>query len=434
MSISSALNAGVAGLAVNSIRLAAISDNIANSETFGFKRVDTEFSDLVLQQQSGGAFTAGGVRATTFRDVGAQGSLITTNNATDIAVNGRGLLPVTDFSGVGTASSDRPLLLTTTGSFSPDQSGFLRTSSGLFLLGFPTDVNGDVGSPVRDSAASLEPVRLNINQFAAEATTEIQIGLNLPAAETQAGAAGTSFNLPVEYFDTLGRSQSLDIAFTPVVPANGASNEWQITVTDLAGDPTTPIAEFSVTFDDSLSGGGNLASVTPGAGATFDPETGAITVNASSNPIDLIIGSPGRSSPITQFSASFTPTAISSNGAPLGNLASVEIDDQGFVQAIFDSGFRRTIYQVPVADVPNINGLTAVGNQAFRISQTSGDFFLFDSGDGPVGSVVGFALAESTTDIAGELTDLIQTQRAYSSNARVIQTIDEILQETTNII
>ena len=147
-----------------------------------------------------------------------------------------------------------------------------------------------------------------------------------------------------------------------------------------------------------------------------------------------MIGSPGRSSPITQFSASFTPTSISSNGAPLGNLASVEIDDQGFVQAIFDSGFRRTIYQVPVADVPNVNGLTAVGNQAFRISQTSGDFFLFDSGDGPVGSVVGFALAESTTDIAGELTDLIQTQRAYSSNARIIQTIDEILQETTNII
>ena len=434
MSISSSLNAGVAGLAVNSVRLAAISDNIANSGTFGYKRVDAEFSDLVLQQGSDGAYAAGGVRASTFRDVSAAGSLLTTANATDLAVNGRGLLPVTDLAGVSAPAGNRSLLLTATGSFSPDQNGVLRTSSGLVLLGWPADVNGDIGAPVRDSAASLEPIQINLNQFAASATTEVRLGVNLPAAETQAGASGAALTLPIEYFDTLGRSQTLEISFTPTVPAAGSSNAWTASVFDRAGDPAIPIASFDLSFDDSLAGGGALASVTPGAGASFDPVAGAVTVNAASNEIRLVVGTPGEATPLTQLSASFTPVAISKNGAPLGNLATVEVDEQGLLQAIYDTGFRRTLYQIPIADVPNFNGLDAVGSQAFRISQDSGDFYLWDAGDGPAGSAVGFALVESTTDIANELTDLIQTQRAYSSNARIIQTVDEILQETTNII
>ena len=67
------------------------------------------------------------------------------------------------------------------------------------------------------------------------------------------------------------------------------------------------------------------------------------------------------------------------------------------------------------------------------MSPNSGSFFLWDAGDGPTGAVVGYAREGSTTDVAAELTDLIQTQRAYSSNAKVIQTVDEMLQETTNI-
>jgi len=103
------------------------------------------------------------------------------------------------------------------------------------------------------------------------------------------------------------------------------------------------------------------------------------------------------------------------------------------MEAIYNSGFRRTIFQIPVAEVPNPNGLTAVNNQAYKISGDSGDLFLWDAGDGPVGSYLGYALMESSTDIAAELTNLIETQRAYSSNAKIIQTVDEMLQETTNL-
>lgn len=434
MGITSSLNAGVAGLAVNAVKLATISDNIANSQTIGYKRADAQFADLVLQQQSG-AYSAGGVRAYTFRDAGAQGSLITTANATDISISGRGLLPVTDTAGASApAGVERDLLLTSTGSFFTDEFGLLRTQSGLFLLGWPIDASGSVGAPPRDSGAGLEPVRINLNQFSASPTTQIRLGLNLPASATVAGSAGDPFALPIEYFDNLGRRQTLSLTFTPSVPASGASNQWNVSIIDNAGSPTTPIAAFDVAFDDTPATGGSIGAVTPGAGATYDASTGRITVTTASGPLAIDIGSPGGGSALTQLSATFAPLAVTKDGAPIGNLSTVEIDEGGVITAVFDTGFRRALYQIPIADVPNYRGLNAAGNQAFAVSQDSGDIYFWDAGDGPVGETIGFALSESTTDIAAELTDLIQTQRAYSSNAKIIQTVDEMLQETTNII
>jgi flagellar hook protein FlgE len=109
------------------------------------------------------------------------------------------------------------------------------------------------------------------------------------------------------------------------------------------------------------------------------------------------------------------------------------VDEKGYLYAVYDQGFTRRIYQLPVVDVPNPNGLIATNNQSYQISPASGPFYLWDAGDGPTGSTVGFSREESATDVAAELTQLIQTQRAYSSNAKVIQTVDEMLQETTNI-
>jgi flagellar hook protein FlgE len=433
MGISSSLNAGVAGLAVNAVKLATISDNIANSQTIGYKRADAEFADLVLQQQSG-AYSAGGVRAMTYRDAGAQGALITTSNSTDISISGRGMLPVTNVAGTTATGATRELQLTATGSFFTDENGMLRTQSGLFLLGWPADSTGSVGSPARDSGSSLVPVQINLNQYSASPTSQIRLGLNLPASDTVAGSSGSPYSLPVEYFDNLGRTQSLNFSFTPSVPATGASNSWSVSVIDNAGDPLTPIATFDVVFDSTSAAGGSVAIVTAGAGAAYDSATGEVTVTTASGPMSVVIGSPGGGSPLTQLSATFAPLAVTKDGAPIGNLSTVEIDQAGKLIAVFDTGFRRTLYQIPVADVPNFRGLNAKGNQAFAVSQDSGDIFFWDAGDGPVGVTLGFSLSQSTTDIAAELTDLIQTQRAYSSNAKIIQTVDEMLQETTNII
>ena len=133
------------------------------------------------------------------------------------------------------------------------------------------------------------------------------------------------------------------------------------------------------------------------------------------------------------FPICFKPVNISKDGSPVGNLTAVEVDENGLMRATYDTGFIRTLYQIPLVDVPNPNGLIALNNQTYQVSPNSGSFFLWDAGDGPTGTVVGYAREGSATDVAAELTDLIQTQRAYSSNAKVIQTVDEMLQETTNI-
>jgi len=83
--------------------------------------------------------------------------------------------------------------------------------------------------------------------------------------------------------------------------------------------------------------------------------------------------------------------------------------------------------------VANPNGLASRSGQTYEITADSGAFFLWDAGDGPTGQVMGHSMEQSTTDVTSELTSLISTQRAYSSNVKVIQTVDEMLQETANL-
>jgi flagellar hook protein FlgE len=441
MSISSSLNAGVAGLSANATKLATISDNIANSGTYGYKRAVADFESFVVKDTRGaGTYSAGGVRASTARLIEERGALVATSNALDLAVGGRGMLPVTQSVALEAQSGDLPMMMTTTGSFRTDSEGVLRTDSGLVLLGWPANADGEIPTFPRDTMAGLEPVVINANQTAGDPTTQMNLGVNLPATETEAGASGDALPLSVEYFGNLGTSETLDITFTPTVPGSGSSNEWTMVVTDSATitDPlglgTGVIGEYTLVFDDTRGNGGTLASVTPiGGSPAYDSTNGSLTLDVEGGPLDVTIGRVGDPNGLTQLSDSFAPTSITKDGSPVGNLTAVEVDENGFVTATYDTGFTRRIYQIPLVDVPNPNGLIALNNQTYQVSPDSGSFFLWDAGDGPTGAVVGYAREGSTTDVAAELTALIQTQRAYSSNAKVIQTVDEMLQETTNI-
>lgn len=431
MTISSSLIAGVAGLNVNASRLATISDNIANSSTFGYKRAVADFHSLVLNNGNG-TYSAGGVRVTTHREIDTPGPLITSSNPTDIAIAGRGMLPVTTATSLEGTDGTLPLMMVSTGSFRPDSQGLLRTESGLVLMGWPANADGSIPTFSRDTTAGLEPVSIDFNQFAGDPTTAVQMGANLPATATQATSSGDTLDLSVEYFGNLGTLETLGISFTPTIPATGQSNEWTMVITDSASGGAT-VGEYTITFDDTRGSGGTIASVTTVSGGTYDASTGDISLTVGGGPLALNIGTLGDSSGLSQLSDTFAPTAITKDGSPVGNLSSVEIDANGNVNAIYDVGFTRRIYQVPLVDVPNPNGLISLDNQTYQISPDSGAFFLWNAGDGPTGDMIGFAREESTTDVAAELTQLIQTQRAYSSNAKIIQTVDEMLQETTNI-
>ena len=444
MSISSSLNAGVAGLSANATKLATISDNIANSGTYGYKRASADFESMVISQARGaGTYSAGGVRASTARLVEERGALVGTSNALDLAIAGRGMLPVTQSASLDATTGDRPLMMTTTGSFHTDADGVLRTDSGLVLMGWKANADGSIPILPRDTSAGLEPVVINANQTAGDPTTFMNLGVNLPATEVESGTAGTTLPLSVEYFGNLGTSELLDITFTPTVPAAGdpPSNEWTMVIRDSAtqddastvGVDESIIGEYTLTFDDSRGSGGTLASVATTSGGAYDPATGQLALTVAGGPLTVQIGRLGDPNGLTQLSDSFAPTAITKDGSPVGNLTAVEADENGYLTATYDTGFTRRIYQIPLVDVPNPNGLIALNNQSYQISPSSGSFFLWDAGDGPTGAMVGYAREGSTTDVAAELTALIQTQRAYSSNAKVIQTVDEMLQETTNI-
>ena len=430
MTISSSLNAAVAGLSANASKLATISDNIANSSTYGYKRAVADFHSMVIESGKG-SYSAGGVRVTTQRLIDERGPLVSTSNATDLAVRGRGMLPVSDASAIGGAG-DLPFKLATTGSFRPDADGYLTTSSGLVLMGWAANPDGTVPTHPRDTIGGLEPVQINSNQFFGNPTTAIDLAVNLPATETEAGASGATQELSVEYFDNLGTSESLSITFVPTVPGIGASNEWTMILEDSASAGAV-VGEYTLTFDDTRGQGGRLLSVGDVSGGPYDPATGTVQVTVDGGPIDIDIGTLGDPGGLTQLSDAFAPVSISKDGSPVGNMTSVEVDANGNVHAYFDNGMSRLIYQVPLVDVPNPNGLLTQDHQSYTVTPDSGPFFLWDAGDGPTGDVVSFAREESSTDVAGELTQLIQTQRAYSSNAKVIQTVDEMLQETTNI-
>lgn len=432
MTISSSLSAGVAGLAANATRLAVISDNIANSGTYGYKQATADFQSFVINGASGaGSYSAGGVRATTSRLIDERGPLIATSHPLDIAVSGRGMLPVTAEVSIS-ETGDEPMMMTTTGSFRTDADGVLKTETGLVLLGWPAESDGTIPTFARDTVSGLEPVVINVNQSAGDPTTALNLGVNLPATETETGSSGDSLPLSVEYFGNLGTSETLGVTFSPTVPASGSSNEWTMLITDSAQGGAT-IGEYTLTFDDSRANGGTLQSVAVVSGGAYSASDGTLDLTVAGGSLEMTIGTLGDPNGLTQLSDSFAPTSITKDGSPVGNLTSVEIDANGFINATYDTGFTRTIYQVPLVDVANPNALTSLNNQAFQVSPNSGSFFLWDAGDGPTGEVSGFAREGSTTDVAGELTSLIQTQRAYSSSAKVIQTVDEMLQETTNI-
>jgi flagellar hook protein FlgE len=431
MSLGSSMNAGVLGLQANSARLATISENIANNNTNGYKRAEIDFSTVVLAEP--GAFTAGGVTTNVHRNIGQHGLVESTGNSTDISVNGRGFIPVVQSQTPENLDSGRDKFrLASTGSFRPDVDGNLVTSSH-YLLGFKLDQTGATVNPAiaRNSFDALEVVNIGAGGFTASPTTLIEFAGNLPAQDTEATSSGDPRVLPVEYFDELGNSESLTLTFTPVIPGVGASGNWLLTITDSADGST--VGDFDIQFNLTGANAGSLASVTPTTGA-YDTVTGALTMTvAGGNDIDITIGTADAGDGLVQFAGEFAPLRINKDGAGFGNILRVEIGEDGVVDAIFDNGQSRPIYQIPVADVINPNGMQLTEGNVFQLTQNSGGLFLFDSGQGPVGTTEGFALENSTVDIAQELTDLIQTQRSYSSNARIITTVDEMLQETTNL-
>lgn len=139
MSFSGLFAVGLSGVSAYSSSLEAVSNNIANAQTTGFKRVRTDFADLVsaFSGDTNGR-AGGGVAASNRQLVAEQGLLARTNSATDLAVAGAGFFVVSETAGADAS----PFLFTRSGDFTPTAAGDLVNGAGYFLQGYALGADG----------------------------------------------------------------------------------------------------------------------------------------------------------------------------------------------------------------------------------------------------------------------------------------------------
>ncbi len=433
MSVTGGLFAGVAAIASQATAFGIISDNIANSQTVGYKETQARFQTLVTRSPTATAFTPGGVQSKPLTDPSRQGLLQGTTSTTDIAVDGNGFFVV---NGAADPGADDEYLLTRAGAFNTDENGRLVNTAGYYLQGWRTDVAGNiVNQDTRDLLTSLETVDLSQFGQIANATDDVTINANLPAS----AANGESVVTNITIYD----SQGFDYLLRTTWTKDAAANTWNYRY-DLIQNPGTATAA-SV----SIGGGfhtmafnpdGSLSTVDGVVGAANEAATESITItpaqfnrSVESATITLNWGTFGQPTGMSQFNGEFETSLLNQDGSGPSALTGVSISEEGLVAANFANGQTRNIYRLPLGTVPSATELSSLNGNAYGVTSTSGDIVLSIPTNGGTGRIQSGALENSTTDIATEFTDLIVTQRAYSAATRIITTGDELLDEIIRI-
>jgi flagellar hook protein FlgE len=433
MSLTGAMMIGVTGLNANSKALSIASSNIANVNTVGYKAGQNNFSTLLADSMGSGDISSQGVISIGTQNVTQQGLLQTTQSPTDLGINGSGFFVVNQLSD-GTGRT----LYTRAGNFTPDSNGDLKNAAGFYLMGWPVDIDGNIPTDRND----MSPVNVAGLSGKAQATTEMTVQANLQAStstktyttgQMASGAVTPDFTRTINVYDSQGGAQPLGISFVKT-----GANTWAYEVS-YQGDSakltgTNPIATGTMTFNSD----GTLANADGGV----TPATGMINVTVPWNPatsglqpqsLSLNMGTVGSSDGLTQFDSPSALVNSSVNGALFGNLTGVNIDPNGFVTAQFSNGLVQKIYKLPIATFSNPNGLGAVSGNAYAVTNESGNAIVGEANTGGAGSISSSSLEASTVDLAGEFTNLITTQRAYSASARIITTADQMLQRLDQI-
>lgn len=447
MSINSALLAGVTGLNANSTALAAISDNIANANTVGYKRVGVAFSSLVSPSATANAYSAGGVTSVARQFVSQQGTLQSSASATDLAIAGEGFFVTTDSATGITPGS--PRYFTRAGSFALDRDGYLMNSAGLYLQGWQADADGNV---VQDSANldSLKAINLLDVASTAQSTSLAKILANINADQAISAAAADAALVPPgpAAYDAASNSMAMYAADpatgvkpdfsiqVPVADSKGgqrtividmlrdaAANTWTYEIrSDPPGDTTGAAGQMGA---GSLSFGVNGKLTTP-MPLSFTPSWSP-TLGIANDKIAFDLSN------ITQLSNVSSVASVQTNGTAFGSLAGISVDEDGYVTAVYENGSTRRLAQVALATFPNADGLSASKGNSWQTSVNSGGFTLKAPGGAGAGKISPSSLEASTVDLSSEFTGLIVTQRAYSASSKIITTADQMLEELLSI-
>tara|TARA_R110000868_G_scaffold53744_4_gene168527 strand:+ start:6483 stop:7850 length:1368 start_codon:yes stop_codon:yes gene_type:complete len=447
--------AGASGLIANSSALAAISDNIANVNTVGYKRASAVFTPLYRSQGSQ-HYAAGGIMSSTQLQISESGLLAPGAGTTDMAVAGDGFFVVSENTR-GFTTTD-PVAFTRAGSFHPDANGYLQNSAGLYLAGWPVQADGSIDADPSD-LTSLEIINPISTGGAAEATTEVGLSANLQRGQAVSAAEATyvagvsatnmssgSVTPDVEYdipiYDSQGGVHTITMSLLKSTVPNQWHAELHITpaseVTTGAGLVDGQIATGILAFDgdghfdaanSTVPGTLNFLGSTNTAPLAATEVQWAAAEGINAQDITLALGGPSSATGMTQAASQSALGSTNVNGTPFGVFSGVEIDKAGMVYAKFTNGIVKRIYQIPVATFANADGLEAIGGGAYGVTRDSGAYTLNSAGIGSAGNIAAATLESSNVDLATEFTNLITTQRAYSASSKIITTADEMLDE-----
>ncbi|MDB5413153.1 MAG: flagellar hook protein FlgE [Rubritepida sp.] len=431
MSLFGAMNTAISGLNAQSRALGHISDNLANSQSTGFKRIDTNFTNLVTQ--SGQTMhEPGSVMARPDYTNSVQGTVEQSDNPLALAIGGQGFFSVAQSRGTsnGLPAFDERQFYTRAGDFRMDRDGYLVNGANYFLQGWPVNSDGTV------DRTTLDPVRVSQQVFNPIATSTIEMAANIPALDPPATPADAkSFSTQVQVYDQLGTRHAVTLTFSqtpgavgpPATP--GAARSWQMSISP---NPVGGAVSIPITFGTN----GTIETLDGVTGTANTPAAldFAMDFGLGNQDIKLDLGRFGVAQGITQQAGTdFSLRTLHQNGVPPGSYSGLAIRENGDIAVNYDNGESRVIARVPLVSFSDADKLQRLDGQAFMRTIESGEAQVTDSATNGVGKLVVGATEGSNVDIGTEFTKLIVAQRAYTANTRVVTTTDEMLQETINM-
>ncbi len=478
-----AMNSAISGLNSFQTQLNYISDNVANSQSIGFKRIDANFSSYVSSSNER-LFNSGGVTVRPSFINDKQGALVQSESNTSIAISGSGWMPVQE----GTSSSsgltgNNETLYTRRGDFALDENAFLRNGANKFLFARSVPAPTAAVPNPQPNQGTLVPVRINQAALPALQTATAFYAANLPSnapagtvynggtiTMTDATGAARAFSVTWYNRNSAGElpeinpaplSNSLGSSTIPAAAGPGPAPQWRAVITaptsstpgneslvvDFtfgtqvgidAGLPTgfTVQSTDATTLDATAPTGtdGRLAIIYSAPGLTATPTQTINLEFGAPNAVSTTASALTQSGGLTSFGgSSISLSRITADGYPSGSYNGVGIDSAGNVYSTYTNGQRRTQYQVALATFNNANGLVRTDGEAFRDDPAAGFIGLNQSLQGGTGSINPNSIENSNVDIGSEFTKMIVAQRSYSANARLITTADEMLQEVVNL-
>jgi flagellar hook protein FlgE len=452
MSLLGSMTTAISGLTAQSRALGHVSDNVANSQTVGFKRVDTNFTSW-LTRSTLRLHMPGSVEARPDYTNTVQGTIEQVENPLALAVAGQGFFSVAQARGGQGADVlfDERQFFTRAGDFAMDRDGFMVNGAGYYLQGWRML---PAGEPDRTNVA---PIRISDLVFNPVQTGRIDLAANLPAGSpaalaatlptATAGGSSPQQASVLQIYDALGNQRQITLNWWRV-----DDDTWRLRVdaADAAAPPAPGDRVAEIDFGGTIPGGATAAPGTisnianlqnigaPGAGpfAVGDPAVLTFEVDYGFGPqtVSLRLGGYGVPTGLTNYAGTeYGVRDLSQDGVPLGAFSGVVVRENGDVAVNYDNGQTRIVARVPVVAFNDPDKLQRLDGQAFMRTVESGEARMTDAASNGVGKLVTGAVERSNVDIAAEFSKLILAQRAYTANTRIVTASDEMLQDTINM-